>query len=221
MRLHKVRLSRPLARVERELNKIVAAINENRMAQAPGYRLHRTADGTKLDGLAQQRIVEAGTPGVLTRYQITSVSGDYVEARRQQEDGSVDPMETPEVIAKPHFLRVSVLNGLTVDGWGISITSPGNVRTLTAQAGAGVSVGRIVTQRMNYPYGVGNVIYATKVIGKTSVLHPTRPDEHVEWMDANVDARNFHQIRIELNACVLVGGQPTTKVIVFEAGPVP
>ena len=152
---------------------------------------------------------------------IVSLEGDYITARKQSEDGTVDDSSTLYYVAKPHFLRVSILNGLSVDSWTISITSPGNTRTLTAGAASGVTAGLIVRQNLNYPYAVGDTIYAVQPVGKTAVNHPTIGGERIDWLDLNVDARNFHQIRIMLNACVLVGGVPTTKTIVFEAGPVP
>lgn len=152
---------------------------------------------------------------------IVTVEGDYFTARKQAEDASVDDASELFYIAKPHFLRVSVLNTLVLDGWTIGITSPGNVRTLTAGAGSGVTAGLIVNQRLNYPYSANDTIYASKPEGKTAVDHPTVAGAKLDWLDENRDARNFHQIRIMLNACVLVGGVPTTKLIIFEAGPIP
>lgn len=219
MRMMPVRYGKALARVERDMNRIIDSLNEARIASAPGYRTKRTANGTTLD--IQVPAAEPASGGPQQRMRIVTVQGDYFTARKEMEDGSVDNTSTLFYVAKPHFLRVSTLNGLVVDGWTISITSPGATRTLTAGAGAGVTAGLIVRQSLNYAYTSGNTIYAVQPTGKTAVAHPTIGGTKIDWLDLNVDARNFHQMRIELNACVLVGGVPTTKRIVFEAGPVP
>lgn len=163
----------------------------------------------------------ASTPTVISRLRIVTVDGDYVTARKQAEDGTVDNGSELLYVAKPHFLRVSVLHGSTIDGWTIAITSPGTQRTETATAGSGVTAGLQSLRKLNYPYAANDIIYATKPEGKTAVNHPTIGGQKIEWLDLNVDARNFHTTRIMLNACVSVGGTPTTKLIVFEAGPVP
>lgn len=220
MRLTKVKYPRVLARVERDINAIIAALNENRLASGLGYRLKRTAHGTGLELIGGEQVESGDTSGG-TRMQIVSVEGDYLTARKESEAGTIDNASTLYYVAKPHFLRVSVLNLLTIDSWRIAITSPGNSRTLTALSGAGVTAGLSVTQRLNYPYEVGNTIYAEKPEGKTAVNHPVTSGQKLEWLDKNCDARCFHQTRIMLNACVVIAGVPTTKLIVFEAGPVP
>lgn len=221
MKLARVKYGKALARVERDLNSVIDAVNGNRIASAPGYRVKRTAHGTGLEiDMGQAAEAEPST-STGTRMKIITVAGDYLTARKQMEDASVDNNSALLYIAKPHFLRVSTLNALVLDGWTISISDPGNTRNLTAGTGSGVTAGLVIQQKLNYPYSVGDTIYAIQPEGKTSVNHPTIAGRRLDWLDMNVDARNFHQIRIMLNACVLVGGVPTTKTIVFEAGPVP
>ena len=220
-KLGHVRFGPALARVERALNVVIDDLNEVRLAKGIGYRLKPTSGGTTLDIQFPKVESPPATGGGSQRMRIVSVSGDFVSCRKQAMDGTVDDTSALIHVAKPHFLRVSVLNGLVVDGWTIGIAAPGNTRTLTATAASGVTVGLIARQTLNYPYAELDTIYADQPEGKTAVDHPTIGGQKIDWLDQNRDARNFHQIRIMLNACVLVGGVPTTKVIVFEAGPVP
>lgn len=221
MRLRTYKFSRPLFKVQEAMNELVAAINENQIASGIGYRLKRTANGTGLEIEIPRAEQTIGTASSIQRMRIVTVNDDYLTCRKQMEDGTVDNNSTLFYVAKPHYLRVTILNAATIDGWLISISSPGNTRILTAAAGSGVTAGLIVTQKLNYSYSSGDTIYATQPTGKTAVAHPTIGGVKIDWLDLNVDSRNFHQTRIMLNACVLVGGVPTTKTIVFEAGPVP
>lgn len=201
---------------------LLRCIRERTVKAGPGLRLSYKPDGTliELEDL-QKKVTQAVPATAATRMRIVTVDADYVTGRRQAEDGTVDNASELLYIAKPHYLRVATLNGLVQDGWTISIASPGNSRSLTSGAGAGVPVGLIVNQKLNYSYLVNDTIYATKPEGRTAVAHPTIAGTKIEWLDTNVDARNFHQIRIALSACVSIGGVPTTKTIIFEAGPVP
>lgn len=202
---------------------LLRCIRERTIKVGPGLRMSYKADGTLIELAAATR--QISTPvtesSSVTRMRIVTVDGDYFTARLQAEDGTVNDSSELFYVAKPHFLRVSVLSGLVIDGWTISISSPGNARTETAGASSGVNAGLISSRRLNYPYAANDTIYATKPDGKTAVDHPTIGGQKIEWLDTNVDARNFHTIRIMLNACVSVGGVPTAKLIVFEAGPVP
>lgn len=219
MRLRHVKYGHALGRVERDLNLIIDALNENRLASGTGYRLKRSAHGTGLDiDIPEAEDMAAQSA---TRMRIVTVEGDYLSCREEASDGTVNNSSMLIYVAKPTFLRVGTLNGLIIDNWIIGITSPGNTRTLTAQPGSGVSTGSMVRQNLNYPYSQGHTIYAIQPDGETAVPHPTIGGRNIGWLDLNVDARNFHQIRIALNACVLIGGVPTTKTIIFEAGPVP
>lgn len=200
---------------------LLRCIRERTIKVGPGLRLSYKTDGALIELAASKRESISTTATSIERIKIVSVEGDYVTGRSQAEDGTVDANSELFYVAKPHFLRVSVLNGVTIDGWTIGISSPGNTRTETATTGSGVTNGLQSTRRLNYPYAVNDTIYATKPSGKTAVGHPVNAGEKIEWLDMNVDARNFHTMRIMLNACVLVNGTPTTKVIVFEAGPIP
>lgn len=202
---------------------LLRCIRERTAKVGPGLRVSYKADGTliELDAVTKQTSSPAAPSSPTVRMRIVTVDGDYFTARRQAEDATVDDTSELFYVAKPHFLRVTILNGLVIDGWTIGISSPGNTRTETAGVGSGVTAGLISNRRLNYPYAANDTIYATKPEGKTAVDHPTIGGQKIEWLDTNVDARNFHTMRIMLNACVSVGGIPTAKLIVFEAGPVP
>lgn len=155
MKLARVKYGKALARVERDLNSVIDAVNGNRIASAPGYRVKRTAHGTGLE-IDLPEAEQMATPASAgTRMKIITVNGDYLSCRKQMPDASVDNSSALIYVAKPNFLRVTTLNGLILDSWTISIADPGNTRTLVAGAGSGVTAGLIVRQNLNYPYSTG------------------------------------------------------------------
>lgn len=216
MNLKGFRFTPPLRRVERALNQVVDAVNENRLAVGLGYRLKRTANGTSLDIQVPAAVAAEASPSV--RFQIVTIAGDYLTCRRQSADGTVDANGAITSIAKPTFLRVTGVHGVTRDGWSYSVVAPANVRTLTNVSAAGISVGLTVVEELRPSYTIGDTIYASEPTGETGVLVD---GNRLTWIDSNVDGRQYQHRRIMLDACVLVNNVPTQKTIVFSAGPIP
>jgi hypothetical protein len=219
MRLEKVKFGPALGRVERAINKIVGAVNENRLASAPGYRIHGTGNGTALD--IQVPKAKAATAGGDTRMRIVTVEGDYLTCRKQAADGTVVATDAVTLVAKPTFLRVTGTHGITRDGWSQVVVAPAASRTLTAVTAAGITVGLKVIEEVRPSYSINDTIYAMQPTGETSVVDPANANARLTWLDSNRDARAWLHRRIMLDACVLVGNTPTQKTIVFSAGPIP
>jgi len=187
MKLHRVRLSRPLGRVERELNKVVEAVNGNRLAQAPGYRLHRTSDGTKLE-VEVPKVEPAEAGSSVQQYKLTAIFDDYIEGKTW--DGT-NLGTTAVKIAKPWRLRKTGWHGVAVTynfngtNFVISYTYLATPGFRTASRAA---TSTTENQAIIPVYSVNDIIYATEPEGGTLV---TVASTALTWLDLNVDAREW------------------------------
>jgi len=184
MRLNRVKFSRPLAKVERAMNDIVDAVNENRLAPAPGYRIRGTGTGTTLDISIPK--VEAGIAASIQQYRITAIFDDYLEARTWNGTSQGSAVK----IAKPWRLRKTGWDGVTVtyDFNGTSVplryayssVRPG-YRTATH-----TTLLTVENQAIIPVYSLNDILYATEPTGGTLV---TVAAVALTWLDLNVDAR--------------------------------
>jgi len=202
---------------------VLRCLRERTVKVGPGLRLSYKIDGTLIELASQAAAAGASSEpsSSISRMRIVSVEGDYVTARNQVEDGTVDDNSELFYVAKPPFLRVTGINGITRDGWTYAVSSPANTRTLTAAGAPGITAGLLMIEDLRPSYVAGDTIYATLPMGKTSVAHPTISGQKLSWIDLNLDPRSYGHKRVMLDACVLVNGTPTQKRIVFEAGPIP
>jgi len=162
------------------MNEIVDAVNENRLAPAPGYRIRGTGTGTTLD--ISMPKVEAGIAASIEQYRITAIFDDYLEARTW--NGTTQGSTTIK-IAKPWRLRKTGWDGVTVTYDFNGAATP--IRyTYAARAGYRSALNTATNATENQAiipvYSVNDILYATEPTGGTLVTVAT-------WLDLNVDAR--------------------------------
>lgn len=187
MKLHHVRYSRPLGRVEADMNQVIDAVNSCQIAPGLNYRVQKTSNGTKLEIQAPPAQTETVEGASVTQYKLTAISDDYIEGKTW--DGTTLG-ETAIRIAKPWRLRKTPFDGQTVvynfNGSNISIR-------YTYQATPGYRAAAILTaptatenQAIIPIYKVDDIIYATEPENGTLV---TVSQVALTWLDVNVDGR--------------------------------
>lgn len=183
MRLSPFKLGPALRRVEYALNKVVDAVNANRLAKSFQYRLKETSNGTTLD----IPIPPAGevTATSVRQFRIKSIADDYITAAEW--DGSAEG--TQRQIAKPWRLRKTGWDGVLVNYNFNGANFPLRYTYLSTpgfRSAFHANLNQTENQAIIPIYRVSDIIYATEPEGGTLV---TVGGTALTWLDLNVDAR--------------------------------
>lgn len=190
----------PARKLRNEINKLWDAIDSQRIASTPSVRAKRTRNGVALEVVARTKAM-SGLHDIQV-VKIDSVQDDTLTCYGLYPDYT--PNTKQYKVAKPANLRYpdaygdGVVSGLT---WA---DDPEGNQKVTYTFNTNYSI----TERIKPYYESGNVLYIIKLMGE-SVQDETGTD--VDWLDLNVDGRNWFIEPVATTICDNTSGTPIER----------
>ena len=197
----------PARKLRSAINKLLKDVESLRVRSGVGYRVKATENG---------QVLEIKTPMLsdtdkhdIKVVRIDSVQEDTITCHGLKPDYT--PSSIMYKVAKPRYLRYPEQWGGSLVANGTFSDEPAGNQKVTYSFG---DISYTITERIRPYYNVEDYLYIIKLVAE-AVLDEN--NEEVEWMDLNIDGRQWVPDLRTYTVCDNTTGTPVEKTAYFSA----